>query len=580
MKPAKGKVVCRTLPDFDWTDLHAHPRIAQILASRGIRSAEELETSLSSLLAAGDLGGIDAALSLLEASIREQRCIVIVGDYDADGATSTAVAIRLLRAMGAQRVHYFVPDRFRYGYGLGVGVVESLLRLNPDLLITVDNGIASVDGVQHARDRGIDVLITDHHLPPEQLPNASAIVNPNLPGDKFGSKNLAGVGVIFYLLSALRTRFKANGWFDGMALPIPNTADFLDIVALGTVADVVPLDRNNRVLVEQGLRRIRAGRTTPGIAALFEVSGRDQGTAVASDLAFAIAPRLNAAGRLEDMSLGIACLLSDDALEAGELAVKLDSLNRERRAIEADMKEQAGEFLQAWLDKNSDLALPHGLCLFDPQWHEGVIGILAGRVRESVHRPTVIFTNDEQGVLKGSARSIEGVHIRDAIASVDVRHPGLIARFGGHAMAAGLTLEQSALETFAAAFADSVAEQIGGNAMEQHVETDGELGGDDFSLEFAELLRYAAPWGQRFAEPLFEGAFAVLQRRIVGQNHLKLTVEPLSAPGHPIDAIAFNETGENLADGPVHLVYKLDVNEFRGRRSLQLLIDHIDNVTA
>ncbi len=575
MKTSATRIARRAEPSIDYRSLHPHPLIAKLFAARGIDSARQMDTSLAHLHPASLLGGIDRAVALLVDAIRARRCIVIVGDYDADGATSTALAIKLLRAMGAQRVHYFIPDRFLYGYGLNPEVVDSVARLDPDLLVTVDNGIASIEGVAEARRRGFDVLVTDHHLPPEILPNATAIVNPNLDGDAFPSKNLAGVGVIFYLLSALRTRLKEIGWFDEEGLDVPNTADCLDLVALGTVADVVPLDGNNRILVEQGLRRIRAGKMCCGVAALLEVGGRNAARVVAADLAFAAGPRLNAAGRLEDMSLGIACLLAESDLEAREIAVHLDTLNRERRAIEADMREQASALLDEWLAANRQHQLPAGLCLYDPEWHEGVIGILAGRVRESVHRPAIIFTRDANGRLKGSARSMEGIHVRDAIARVDSLNPGLVIKFGGHAMAAGLTLEESGLDAFGEAFAESVLLQLNGAEPESVLYTDGELDKSHFLLEFAQQLRFAAPWGQHFPEPLFEGIFRRTEQRIVGQNHLKMTVHPVGDTAATVDAIAFNETGDELGDGDVHIVYKLDINEFRGRQRLQLLVEHI-----
>jgi single-stranded-DNA-specific exonuclease len=579
LKQFVAKISRRIPPANDCSSLHPHPIIARLFATRGIENARQMDTSLACLHPANLLGGIDRAVALLVDAIRRQRCIVIVGDYDADGATSTALAMRLLRAMGAQRVHYFVPDRFRYGYGLNPDVVDSVAKLDPDLLITVDNGIASVDGVAAARQRGFDVLVTDHHLPPQQLPDATAIVNPNLDNDAFPSKNLAGVGVIFYLLSALRTRLKDIGWFDEAGLEVPNTAHCLDLVALGTVADVVPLDGNNRILVEQGLRRIRAGKMCCGVAALLAVGGRDAARAVAADLAFAAGPRLNAAGRLEDMSLGIACLLAESDLEAREIAANLDNLNRERRTIEADMREQANVLLEEWLAANRDRQLPSGLCLYNPEWHEGVIGILAGRVRESVHRPAIIFTRGTDEKLKGSARSIPGVHIRDCIARVDSAIPGLVIKFGGHAMAAGLSLEESSLERFGEAFAESVELQLNGAEPDSVIYTDGELDKACFSLDFAEQLRFAAPWGQHFPEPLFEGIFRRTQQRIVGQHHLKMTVHPIGDTDTVIDAIAFNETGDELGNGDVHLVYKLDINEYRGNRRLQLLVENIADST-
>ena len=556
--------------------LHSHPKIAQILSARGVSTAEEVDNSLAHLLKPAALGGVEQAVHLLHEALHKQSCIVVVGDYDVDGATSTALAVRVLRDMGGQNIHYFAPDRFRYGYGLSAAVIDALTPLSAQLLVTVDNGIASVEGVAAARGRNIDVLITDHHLPPKEVPEANAIVNPNMPGDGFASKNLAGVGVIFYVLLALRSHLVKCGWFTQRNIEAPNMAHYLDLVALGTIADLVPLDRNNRILVEQGLRRIRAGKTCAGIHSLFEISGRQRYMAVSTDLAFALGPRLNAAGRLDNISLGIDCLITDDADSARQMAHQLDQINRERRVIEANMQAEALDFLERWLAENAQQQLPHGLCLFDPNWHEGVIGILAGRIRESTHRPTVIFTRDQQSHLKGSARSVAGIHIRDAIALVDARHPGLIDRFGGHAMAAGLSLPEAHLSVFAEAFNQSVQQQTGGVLTTPTIETDGALSQQDLSLEFAEQIRYAAPWGQHFPAPLFDGRFHLRTHNIVGEKHLKMRLSPVDAEHLTLDAIAFNEMGEHLYGDNVDIVYKLDVNEFRGKQRLQLLIEYID----
>ncbi|MEM7208351.1 MAG: single-stranded-DNA-specific exonuclease RecJ [Pseudomonadota bacterium] len=575
IKPA---IVRRPHVEGDWTHLHENPVLARVLAARGVKAQDDTDVGLNGLLPASTLGGLSQAVALLANALIAQQHIVIVGDYDADGATSTALAMRLLGDMGAQSVRYFVPDRFHYGYGLSTAVITDLGTPKPDLIVTVDNGVASVDGVAAARGAGIDVLVTDHHLPPEVLPNATAIVNPNLRDDPFPSKNLAGVGVVFYLLSALRTELDSRGWFSDTGIEKPNPATYLDLVALGTVADVVPLDRNNRILVEQGLRRIRAGACCEGVKALLNVAGRDYTRCVSSDLGFAVGPRLNAAGRLESMGMGIACLLADTELDAARLASQLDSMNKQRREIESDMRESANELLYAWTAQHSGQTLPAGICLYDPEWHEGVIGILAGRVRETVHRPTCVFTLDGDGMAKGSARSVAGVNIRDAIAWVESRENGLLHKYGGHAMAAGLTLAQESLPRFGELFDAAVVEQTNGAPPNAELLSDGELDSEDFTLETAALMRSALPWGSQFPEPLFDGVFTRVEQRIVGSRHLKMRVHLRESPSLVVDAIAFGETGEDLAGGDVRLAYRLDVNNFRGKISLQLLVEHIEDV--
>ena len=578
MKRIQPKITRRVIDQTRTEDLDSNPLLARLFAARGVSDRAALDLRLASLCRPDSLGGLDGAVELLVRALREQWKICVVGDYDADGATSSALAIRVLRACGANEPTYFVPDRFRFGYGLGPAVVEALHDQQPDLLITVDNGISSVEGVHAAREQGMEVLVTDHHLPPEVLPAASAIVNPNLPGDGFPSKHLAGVGVVFYLMSALRATLARIGWFDERGLESPNLASYLDLVALGTVADVVPLDRNNRILVEQGLRRVRGGAGSYGVTALLRVAGRNPAAATSSDFGFAAGPRLNAAGRLEDMSLGIACLLSDSEQEAMAYAEKLDNLNRERREIEAQMRSEAEAHLATWLDEHRVGELPPGICLFDANWHEGVIGILAGRVRESVHRPTIVFTRDSGTRAKGSARSVPGINVRDAIADVERRLPGTVLKFGGHAMAAGLTLESENLQRFGDCFADVVREQQGDQPFAAEVLSDGELPQECFTLSCARELRYAAPWGNQFPEPVFDGVFTRVQQRVVGEKHLKLSLCPVMSPGaNPIDAIAFNETGEGLGEGDVRVAYKLDVNEFRGEQKLQLIIEHIED---
>ena len=551
----------------------------RIYAARNVCRESDLNYSLKTLPAPDALKGMDAAVVLLADAIERQSRILIVGDFDADGATSTAVMINGLTSMGVEQVAYLVPDRFKFGYGLTTEIVAVAAEQNPDLIITVDNGIASIDGVAAARQLGIKVLVTDHHLPGDELPQANAIINPNQPGDDFPSRNIAGVGVAFYLLSALRKHLRDTGWFAKQGISEPNLADLLDLVALGTVADVVPLDRINRTLVKQGLARINAGHCCAGITALIDVAGKQQGNLSASDLGYFVAPRLNAAGRIEEMSVGIECLLADDREQANEIAAKLDQLNRERRSIEDSMKEQAMQVLRN-LKLTSDL--PTGLCIFDESWHQGVIGILASRIKERYHRPVIAFApaGDESGTpgeLKGSARSIPGLHIRDALDAVATRHAGLITRFGGHAMAAGLSLPAASYTEFSEAFDEEVHRLLGDSDLERIMMTDGELEQEDMTLNTAMLLRQAGPWGQQFPEPMFEGEFDVIHRRIVGRNHLKME---LSFGSVTLDAIMFNirEGFEDKVRGKIKAVYKLDVNEFRGRRTAQLLIEHLQPV--
>lgn len=556
------------------------PLLARVYALRGVASARELDQALTALPAPQRLKGIDRAVDLLSAALSTDARILIVADYDADGATACALAVRGLRALGARHVDYLVPNRQRHGYGLTPAIVELAAARRPELLITVDNGIASLEGVAAAQARGWQVLVTDHHLPGERLPAADAIVNPNQPGCSFPSKALAGVGVMFYVLLALRARLRTSGWYGACGLTEPNLARLLDLVALGTVADVVPLDHLNRVLVGQGLARIRSGAAVPGIRALAEVAGRDPARLGCSDIGFTLAPRLNAAGRLEDMALGIECLLCDDPVRARELAVTLDRLNRERRDIEAVMQAAALEDLERLgLDA---AGLPFGLCLYDPHWHQGVVGILAARVRERTHRPTIVFAPGDPGWLKGSARSVSGLHLRDALAAVDARHPGLIERFGGHAAAAGLTLAEANYPDFAAAFDAEVRRHLDAGDLRGVLYSDGELAPGDCTLAIAERLRDGGPWGQGFPEPLFDGEFEVVAARTLKERHLKLSVR---RPGldEVLDAIAFGAAGscpEPLPGTRLRLAYRLDVNEWNGRRRLQLLVLHLEPAGA
>lgn len=561
------------MPDALPDDLH--PILRRIYRARSVRSALELDRSLERLAPPDALLGMSQAVELLTQALRNRQRVLIIADFDADGATSCALVMRALRAMGACEVAYLVPNRFEYGYGLTPEIVQIAATRRPDILITVDNGISSVDGVRCAQALGMKVLITDHHLAGAELPPADAIVNPNQMGDEFSSKALAGVGVAFYVMLALRARLRAEGWFVEQGIPEPNLAKLLDLVALGTVADVVPLDANNRILVAQGLARIRAGQCCPGIHALIAVGGRDEARLSATDLGFVVAPRLNAAGRLTDMSLGIECLLTDDSSRAGELAQRLEQLNRERREIERDMREQAATAVAAL---QLGAGLPRGLCLFDESWHQGVIGIVAARVRERTHRPVIAFAPASGTEIKGSARSVPGLHIRDALDAVATRHPQLLRKFGGHAMAAGLTLERDCFSDFAAAFDDEVSRWLGEDDLHGTILSDGELTAADFTLELAETLRSGGPWGSAFPEPIFDGVFDVVEHRVVGKKHLKLALRP-SDGGRVLQAIAFGAADTQPSNGGrVQAAYRLDVNEYRGYRSLQLVVEHMEPV--
>jgi single-stranded-DNA-specific exonuclease len=558
------------------------PLLTRVYANRGVRSARDLQLSLHDLLPPESLTGAGAAACLLADAMATGQRLLVIGDFDADGATSTALALGALRAMGAAEVDYLVPNRFEYGYGLTPEIVALAARRQPNLIITVDNGIASIDGVRAARAQGIATLVTDHHLAGETLPAAEVIVNPNQPGCGFASKALAGVGVIFYVMLALRAELRRRGWFAQRALQEPNLAEFLDLVALGTVADVVPLDRNNRILVAAGLQRIRRGLARAGLIALLEVAGRNPATTVASDLGFTVGPRLNAAGRLDDMSVGIECLLSPGRERAADYAARLQRLNEERRRIEHGMQEEALALLEQLAPPSDTDEVPAGVTLYEPGWHQGVIGILASRVKERVHRPTVVFADagPDSDELKGSARSIPGIHVRDVLDAVATRHPGLLHRFGGHAMAAGLTLPRAHYPAFAAAFVTEVERHGRDLDLEAVLESDGELAPSDFDLALAESLRLGGPWGQHFPEPLFDGRFRLVQQRLVAGKHLKLV---LGLPGshEVLDAIAFNVDLERWPDDGaqwVRAAYRLDVNEFRGRRSLQLVVEQLEAI--
>jgi len=553
-----------------------HPVLQKVLSHRNINSPTEIEYSLANLTGFDQLKGIEPAVELIVNAVLRKSKILIVGDFDADGATSTAVCVRALKMLGHTEVSYLVPNRFDFGYGLSPEIVAVACQNKPDLLITVDNGISSIQGVQAAREAGVDVLVTDHHLAGTELPNANAIVNPNQPGCDFPSKNLAGVGVIFYVMLAVRAALrKANFFSDNVREP--NMGQLLDLVALGTVADVVPLDENNRILVSQGLKRMLSGKACVGIQSILKIAGRDINRIVSSDLGFAIGPRLNAAGRLEDMSLGIECLITDDANQAMGIAEQLDQLNVNRREIEQQMQQQAMQSLQHLEDTINQTELPYGICLYDADWHQGVIGILASRIKEKFNRPVIVFANDNETVIKGSARSIKGLHIRDVLESISSQNPGILIKFGGHAMAAGMSINKTDYEKFEKAFDAEVKNQLDDDALQGVIESDGELKGDDFGLQLAESIRNAGPWGQCFLEPTFDGDFEVIDWRVVGEKHLKMELQSPDAE-QPISAIAFNAPAERLqaGDGYIHAAYRLDVNEFRNKKSAQLIVEYFE----
>lgn len=553
-----------------------HPILRRVYAARGLQNDADLDLSLDQMLPVGSLEGVDAAVQLLTRH-RSAGRVLVIGDFDADGATSTALVVRGLRALHFAHVDFLVPDRFRFGYGLTPEIVALAATRQPTLIVTVDNGVSSVAGVEAARRLGVPVLVTDHHLPGAELPSAEAMVNPNLASARFASRALAGVGVAFYVIAALARSLTQENF---------RAAELLDLVALGTVADVVPLDRNNRILVSQGLRRIRAGRCVPGIRALLESAGRRAEQITAADLGFAVAPRLNAAGRLADMSVGIACLLADDASEAGRLAGMLAKLNEERREIEQRMQLEALD-LVAGLRFSDNGAESPALCLFDETWHQGVVGLVAGRIKDRLHRPVIAFARAENGSLRGSARSVQGVNIRDALESIATGHPGLIDKFGGHAMAAGMSLPEGKLEAFKTAFAAEIAARSDRDSLTGVIQSDGALSAADLSLDTARMLRGAGPWGQGFPEPVFDGGFRILDARIVGGKHLKLqlastdALQGVPAGTDPIEAIAFGYIG-GAAEDPllrsgarIHLAYRLEINEYRGCERLQLNCQHL-----
>jgi single-stranded-DNA-specific exonuclease len=544
------------------------PILARLYVTRGIAKEAELDLTLQRLMPVRTLDGVDTAVAVLMRSRR--RRIIVIGDFDVDGATSTALVVRCLRDFGFAEVSYLVPNRFEYGYGLTPEIVRVAAAMSPALLLTVDNGISSIEGVAEARRLGIDVVITDHHLPGAELPAAAAIVNPNLKGSTFGSPNLAGVGVAFYTMAALGNALQHEGRREAARIP----ARYLDLVALGTVADVVRLDQNNRILVMQGLRRIRAGSCTAGISALLAVSGRQRERVNSTDLGFAAAPRLNAAGRLDDMSVGIECLLTDDSATATRYAEALDRINHERRDIETSMRDQAFAFV----DRLDQTGLPGCVCVYDASWHQGVVGLIASRVKERCHRPVIAFARDQDGQLKGSARSVPGIHIRDLLEAVCTVRPGLVPRFGGHAMAAGLSLPAAHLEDFKVLVCQQLYRLYPQADFSGALLSDGDLPATSMTLRFARVLRDGGPWGAGFPEPLWCGDFELVEQRIVGELHLKLKVRPLDGNAR-IDAIAFNQASAAFR-GSARIAYRLDVNEWRGVESPQLVVEQISRLAS
>ena len=552
-----------------------HPVIDRIYRGRNIANMDDLENGLKGLTHFNVLKGMPQAAQILANAVVQNKRIIIVGDFDADGATSTSVCILALRAMGYHNVDFLVPNRFDFGYGLSVPIVDEAAKQGAEVIVTVDNGISCIDGVTHAKSLGMQVVVTDHHLPGDVLPPADAIVNPNQPGCEFPSKNLAGVGVAFYIMLALKAELQQQGHFEKAGVAPPNLASLLDIVAVGTVADVVVLDKNNRILVHQGLQRIRAGKCRPGIKALVEVANRDCAHLTSTDLGFVVGPRLNAAGRLDDMSQGIACLLEDETIQARMIAAELDALNKERREIETGMKAQAETVLEQMALDEGDM--PSALVVYREDFHQGVIGIVAGRLKEKYLKPVIAFAHQDDEIIKGSARSIPGVHIRDVLDEVNTRYPGVIEKFGGHAMAAGLSLPVARLQDFEQAFVDIARAHMAKLDGNHALLSDGDLSSKELCLPFAHLLRQAGPFGQGFESPLFDGEFALLDQRLVGQKHLKMVLK--SDGANEVDAIAFNvdlKSWPNAMVKRVHIAYRLDINVFRGQETVQLIVEQIE----
>lgn len=573
MTPARRIRRRRVEPTGGWP-ADVPPLLQRVYAARGIDDPALARPRLAQLPPPAAMRGIDAAAELLADAISADRRIVVVADFDCDGATACAVAVRGLRMLGARNVAYAVPNRVVHGYGLSPALVEEVAALGPELLVTVDHGIACHDGIEAARAKGWQVLVTDHHLPGERLPDANAIVNPNQPGCGFGGKALAGVGVMFYVLLALRALLRGRGAFNG---PEPDLATLLDLVAVGTVADLVPLDAANRALVAAGIRRLRAGQGAPGLLALIEVSRRDPRTLGAADIGYAVGPRLNAAGRLEDMAVGIECLLCDDPARAQELARMLDAINAERRSVQAAMVEEAEAAVSAWVVEGTPGAPPVAWCLFDPSWHPGVVGLVASKLKERLHRPVVAFAPADAGsdLLRGSARSIPGFHMRDALAAVDTAHPGLVERFGGHAMAAGLTLPAAHLERFEHAFRAHAEASLDEAMLQSVIDSDGELEPWEFDRFHAEALRDGGPWGQAFPEPVFDGEFALVDWRPVGERHLRMRLRMPGGKG-ALKAIFFGGWRGDPPPPRLRLAYRLACDDWQGARDIQLVVEHLE----
>ncbi|NVJ61778.1 MAG: single-stranded-DNA-specific exonuclease RecJ [Gammaproteobacteria bacterium] len=556
------------------------PVLQRIYTGRNIKSIEEVDLSMANLLDFHELKNIELAATTLADIIMEQQSVVIVGDFDADGATSTALLMLAFKEFGLSNVCYVVPNRFDYGYGLSPEIVDEVAKLNPDWIITVDNGISSFEGVQKAKEHGIKVMVTDHHLPPEKLPEAEVILNPNQDGDNFSSKSLAGVGVAFYLLIGLRAELRRRDYFNSSHIIEPNLAQWLDLVALGTVADVVPLDRNNRIIVSAGLERIRRGHCRPAIRLLLQIAKRNAATIQASDLGFAVGPRLNAAGRLEDMSVGIESLLANTEQEALPLVTELDNLNHYRREREQEMLEHANQQVEHQLAVLQH-ERPNALCLYSEDWHQGIVGLVASRIKEKLNRPVIAFAKENEMTLKGSGRSVAGIHLRDALANVARLEPEILPKFGGHAMAAGLSINKADFSKFSSLFENEINRLVTEQCIDDTIYTDGALSASDFNLEFSELLNQAGPWGQNFPEPIFDNQFEVINQSIVGNKHLKFVLGIKEEGKHKsLDAIYFfpPEDYLNQRFQKVEVVYKLSINEFRGEKSLQAIIEQIKEI--
>ncbi len=572
----KNKLTHRQLPEALPELSPDIPLLLQrVYALRGITSMQELDYTTRNLCNYDNLDGTQTAVEIVYSAMQNNKRIMIVGDFDTDGATSTALTVKALKKMGCQHVDYIIPNRFDDGYGLSISVIKRALLKKADLIITVDNGVSAIEAVEFAKQSNLTVIITDHHLCPEQLPAADAIINPNLPNCSFPSKHLAGVGVAFYFMSALRAKLRQENWFKTHNLEEYNIASLLDLVALGTIADVVRLDHNNRILVHQGINRIRSGYCCAGIKALLHIARKDPVSFTSTDLAYYIAPRLNAAGRMDNMSLSVELLLCDDYDSALKQASDLDMLNNDRKLIEQTMYKEALSYIQELEQQQS--SFPNLLVVYHPEWHQGIIGILSARLKDKHYRPVICFASTEEGILKGSGRSIAGIHLRDLLDELDQNHPDLLVSFGGHAMAVGLSIRENDLERFRKHFETLIDKRLNANTLEQIIETDGEIDSQDFNYAMAKQLKESGPWGEGFTEPTFDGDFIVHQQRLFAEKHLRLVLEPKNG-GPIIEGICFNV---NLTQWPdntiknVKIVYQLDVDDFRGNQTAKLMIRHI-----